>query len=282
MKNNYISVIVPTYNEGENIIDCLQSLGNQTYSDFEIIIVDDGSTDSTVSRLKRLEKIVEEIRLLRQRHRGPGAARNLGCKLARGNILVFVDADMTFDRDFLKDLVRPIIKGKSKGTFSKNEYVSNWTNAWARCWNINEGWQEKKRHPENYPDKQKVFRAILKSEFKRVGGFTPGGYTDDYSLAEKLGYGADAAEGALFYHQNPDTLKEVYIQAKWAAKRRYKLGIIGFIIALLRTTFPFSIYQGISKALKYKEPAFIPFKLVYDTGTHWGVIEYLLKGKEIK
>ena len=81
---------------------------------------------------------------------------------------------MTFDKDFLKNLARPIEEGSVKGTFSKDEYVSNWENIWARCWSINEGWELKRRHPKNYPNHQPVFRAVLKSEFDRVGGFTPG------------------------------------------------------------------------------------------------------------
>ena len=76
---------------------------------------------------------------------------------------------MTFDKNFLQNLTQPIIDAKKKGlstpagTFSKNEIVSNWDNVWARCWNINNNLPPKKRLPNNYPDHQKVFRAILKS-----------------------------------------------------------------------------------------------------------------------
>jgi glycosyltransferase involved in cell wall biosynthesis len=219
---------------------------------------------------------------LKQNHEGPGAARNVGVKHANGEILVFVDADMTFDYKFLSELVTPIIEGKTKGTFSKNEYVSNWRNAWAKCWNINEGWEAKKRHPHNYPDRQKVFRAILKSEYDRVGGFTPGGYTDDYTLAEKLGYEAEAADGAIFYHKNPDNLMEIYLQARWAAKRKYKFGLVGFGIGLLRATVPFSLLSGTVKSVIYRQPLFIIFKIVYDTGSFFGILDYIIRGRGSK
>lgn len=277
-----ISVIIPTYNEGKNIINCLESLSAQTYSDFEIIMVDDGSTDNTLNIIDNLQSSIPNFQFLKQKHKGPGAARNFGTKKARGEILVFVDADMTFDKDFLEELVDPIVKGKTKGTFSKNEIVANWENVWARCWNINEEWEEKKRHPKDYPDKQKVFRAIFKSEFDKVGGFTPGGYTDDYSLSEKLGYKADVATGAVFYHKNPDNLKEVYLQARWAAKRKYKLGILGTLLALLRVTCPASVIIGTRKALKNKLPQFLIFKMVYDTGSFAGILNYTFKGKGSK
>lgn len=278
-----ISVIIPTYNEEDVILDCLKSLskqslplrGKQSLQDFEIIVVDDGSTDKTLQVLSELRIKNYELRILKQEHKGPGAGRNLGAKEARGDILVFVDSDMTFDKNFLKMLVKPILQGRTKGTFSKDEYVSNWDNVWARCWNINEGWMDKKRHPKNYPDTQKVFRAILKSEFDKVDGFTAGGYNDDWSLSEKLGYEATLAEKAIFYHKNPSTLKEVYYHARWVGKRSYKLGLIGFVIALLRVSFPVSLVVGLIRS-------FVIFKLTYDFGVFVGIISYMFTKKGAK
>jgi glycosyltransferase involved in cell wall biosynthesis len=277
-----ISVIIPTYNEKSVLGSCIESLGDQTLTDFEIIVVDDGSTDGTVEILRNLQLIIPNFRFFVQKHKGAGAARNLGAKHAKGRILVFVDADMTFDRDFIRNLTLPIVNGISKGTFSKEEYVSNWENIWARCWNINEGWEEKRRHPKNYPDIQPVFRAILKSEFDKVGGFTPGGYDDDWSLGRKLGYGAVAAPGAIFYHKNPSSLTEVYNHAKWVGKRRYKLGLVGLLVALIRSSFPVSLIVGLSKSFAILNFKFLIFKLVYDFGIFVGVLEFLVTKKSSK
>lgn len=277
-RNKKISVIVPVYNESKSIFACLESLLKQSYQNIEIVVIDDGSTDKTIEIIKNFNCI-----LLKQNHCGPGAARNFGAKAASGEILVFVDADMTFEKGFIEKLVAPIVSGKTNGTFSKEEYVSNWENVWARSWSINEGWEPKRRHPKNYPDKQKVFRAILKSEFDRVGGFdTSRGYNDDWSLSEKLGYKADAAPGAVFYHKNPNNLIEVFVQAKWVAKRKYKLGIIGIVYNLLVFSFPDSIWMGFWKSLFNKEPLFIVFKIVYDFGVFLGILEYFLFGKVSK
>lgn len=263
-----ISVIIPTYNEEDVILDCLNSLSKQSLKDFETIVVDDGSTDKTIEKVKN-------VKVLQQKHLGPGAGRNLGVNHAKGDILVFVDSDMTFDKNFLKMLVKPILAGKSKGTFSKDEYVSNWNNIWSKCWNKNEGWMDKKRHPKNYPDKQKVFRAILKSEFDKVGGFTAGGYNDDWSLSEKLGYEATLAEKAIFYHKNPSTLKEIYNHAKWVGKRRYKLGALGYTIALVRVSVPVSFLVGFIESLLILNFYFLIFKLVYDFGVFMGILNYI-------
>ena len=272
-----LSVIIPTFNEEGSIAGCISSLKNQNYPDFEIIAVDDGSEDRTLGILKG-----SGVKVLREKHKGPGAARNLGAKHASGEILIFIDADMTFDKNFLRNLVKPILAGKAKGTFSKYEYVSNWENVWARCWNINQNWEEKRRHLKNHPDTQKVFRAIVKKEFDRVGGFTPGDYLDDYSLSKKLGYEAISAPGAIFYHENPPSLSEVFKQAKWSGKRRYKLGSIGYVVALVRASFPVSILPGIIKAILKGEPKFVLFKIVYDFGIFVGILELLIFRKLTK
>ena len=278
-----LSVIIPTYNEEKVVGECISSLDKQTYSDFETIMVDDGSTDGTLDILKALRGKIDNLKILKQKHKGPGAARNLGANEARGDILVFVDADMTFDRNFLKNLVRPIVSGSAKGTFSKYEYVSNWDNIWARCWNVNEGWEEKKRHLKNYPDTQKVFRAVLKKEFDKVGGFDPqGGYMDDWTLSKKLGYEAVSAPGAIFYHQNPESLGEIFRQARWIGKRPYKLGIVGDFVSLIRSSFPFSIIIGIFKSTFGGNLGFLVFKPVYDFGIFMGVIQKLFGGKLAK
>lgn len=271
------SVIIPTYNEEKDIQECLSSLEKQSLKNFEVIVVDDGSSDRTYSMVQSVNKKLNiPMRVYRQNHEGPAVARNRGAKHARGEILVFVDADMTFKKDFLEKLILPIEKGQSLGTFSKEEYVSNWDNNWAKCWNYMEGWENKKRHPKNYPSEQKVFRAVKKSAFDKVGGFSKGGYTDDYSLHQKLGTFATAAKGAVFYHRNPDSPKEIFSHAKWVSKRNYKFGYLGILYALLRSSFPASAIKGLYRALKHKCLYCFPFQIVYDAGIFVGLINYWL------
>lgn len=285
-----ISVIIPTYNEEGEILDCLKSLEKQSITNFEIIVVDDGSTDKTYEVLQNFQFPIStskrvtnfQFKTIRTKHLGAGGARNEGAKIAKGNILVFVDADMIFDRNFLKMLIKPIVAGKTKGTFSKDEMVSNWDKPLARAYSINEGWENKKRHPKNYPHVQKVFRAILKSEFNRVGGFTAGGYNDDWSLSEKLGYEASLAEKAIFFHKNPDNLKEIFKHAQWVGKRKYKLGVLGYLIALIRVSLPVSIIVGLIKSLVIFNFHFLIFKIVYDFGVFIGIIKYMFTNKGAK
>src|SRR3990170_565885 len=212
VNKKFVSVIIPVFNEEKTISECIKSLRNQSYKQMEIIVVDDDSSDST----RNIIKGFPDIKLLTQGHKGPGQARNLGAAKAKGEILVFVDADMTFDKNFITDLVKPIIEGKSIGTFSKNEMVKNKDNIWSNCWNIDKNLPKDRMIPKDYSNTAPVFRAILKKEFERVDGFeTNGQYTDDWSLSQKLGKKSTAASGAIYYHSNPDSVIEVWKQARW-------------------------------------------------------------------
>lgn len=98
MNEVLFSVIVPLYNKREYIRSTLDSVLNQTVSSYELIVVDDGSTDGS-------PQIVEEygnVRLIRQRHSGVSAARNRGIREARGSYICFLDADDTWRSDFLE------------------------------------------------------------------------------------------------------------------------------------------------------------------------------------
>jgi glycosyltransferase involved in cell wall biosynthesis len=85
-----VSVIVPTYNSAKYIEEALNSIFNQTFRDFEIIVVDDGSTDNT---RQILEKYAQQIKYVCQANGGPSSARNTGIRLANGKYIAFLDAD---------------------------------------------------------------------------------------------------------------------------------------------------------------------------------------------
>ena len=288
-KSATLSVIIPVYNEEKVIGRCLESLARQTCTPKEIIVVDDGSSDKTSEVLSRFKIQDSGFRILRGAHLGAGAARNLGVKHATGNILVFVDADMTFSKTFLEDLVKPILDGKSKGTFSKLEYVANWNNRFSRFWNYAKGIYEPRSIPADYPEKAPVFRAILKSEFDKAGGFDENkGYNDDWSLSEKLGMKATEAK-AGFYHYNPENLPEVFMQARWTGKREYKFGIVGGLIkefpvlaAAVGVIRVIGERRKINESLLSLLTLYPLFLLIIKSAATVGVIEFSLSGKPSK
>jgi hypothetical protein len=131
------------------------------------------------------------------------------------------------------------LEERSVGTYTTEERVANWDNIWARCLNIEEGWADKKRFPADPPQYGTDFRAILKSEFDRVGGFDNIGYTDTWSLFNKLGVRPLASRG-ICYHHNPGTLGAVFRQARWTAKRPTNMDSL-VLLRITRTSLPISL-----------------------------------------
>jgi glycosyltransferase involved in cell wall biosynthesis len=102
-----VSVVVATYNGARTLKACLESLAQLNYGDYEVIVVDDGSTDSTAEVAKSFSR----IRYIRQENRGLSAARNAGIAAATGDIVAFTDDDCRADEDWLYYLVGDLLRG---------------------------------------------------------------------------------------------------------------------------------------------------------------------------
>ena len=100
-----ISVIVPVYNVESFLRKCLDSIMQQSFQDFEVIIVDDGSTDSSGSIAQEYVKEYANVQMITQENGGLGAARNTGISAAKGEFLLFVDSDDTIDKNTLQVLM---------------------------------------------------------------------------------------------------------------------------------------------------------------------------------
>lgn len=95
-QNVAITVVVPSYNSASTIRQCLDSVFSQTFQDFEILIIDDGSTDQSAEMIEGIMRRPEcsgKLKLVKQANAGPSAARNKGIAMARGKFLAFLDAD---------------------------------------------------------------------------------------------------------------------------------------------------------------------------------------------
>ncbi len=101
-----ISVIVPIYNTSAFLSECIESVAAQTFSDFEAILVDDGSTDSSASIAEAFASRDSRFHLVRQGNLGLSEARNAGLRIAQGNWIAFVDSDDVLATDFLETLWR--------------------------------------------------------------------------------------------------------------------------------------------------------------------------------
>ncbi len=288
MINVKLSIIIPAYNEEKDIAECLNSLKKQTYTNFEIILVDDGSTDNTINVAKKFKA----VKILKQNHQGPGKARNLGARNSSGEILIFVDADMTFDKDYLKNLIKPLIEDKKReliGTTHDYEEAKNTKNIWSSMWGKIRI-STKDKNPKIYAGDVKIFRAIWKKKFLDMGGFdSKYGYADDQTFWFKYSIKPVLAKNAMCYHNNPETLKATFKQARWIGaswKERYllfripiisHLSVIGLFVAL-----PFIILLKSVKEKRKSEYALADLIRFYDckfAGFATGIFRAVYLGK---
>lgn len=101
----FFSVVIPTYNRKPILAKCLLALENQQFDhvrDYEVIVVDDGSTDGTLEWLAANAVELPHVRSICQSHQGPAAARNLGVEQAKGDRIIFIDSDLVVTEHFLQ------------------------------------------------------------------------------------------------------------------------------------------------------------------------------------
>ena len=104
-KNCKISVIIPVYNAEKYIRETLNSIIDQSYKNWEIILVENGSEDKSPDIIREYEKKYPGIRMIKGPGKGPGPARNRGLKLAKGDYIVFVDADDYIEKNMYKIMI---------------------------------------------------------------------------------------------------------------------------------------------------------------------------------
>ena len=99
-----LSAIIPVFNAEKTIALCFDSILKNSFKEFEIIAVDDGSTDRSLAIMDKYANKSQNIKILKSNHRGPSAARNKGAKIARGEILAFLDSDCIVKEDWLENI----------------------------------------------------------------------------------------------------------------------------------------------------------------------------------
>ena len=123
-----ISVIVPVYNVETYLEECLDSIQNQTYTDFEVLLVNDGSTDRSKAICERYCKENRRFHLLNQENQGLSAARNTGVAASRGEFIVFVDSDDMILANYLETLIHYMREDvdivESQFTVSNEEFLA--------------------------------------------------------------------------------------------------------------------------------------------------------------
>ena len=207
-----ISVIVPAYNAEKTIVKTMESLKNQSFKDFEVIIVNDHSIDDT---MKVAEKYYKNV-FKNEGKKGPAGARNTGIKKAKSENLAFIDADCFADKDWLKNLYEElkneeVVMGNVK--IPESNYLGNSISLLGFPAGANLGFEKVWRVKNGYTDhitscnfgiKKSVFikNGLFDDSFPYAGGEDPEFSIRIFKNGVKIKYSAEP----LVYHVPRDSL----------------------------------------------------------------------------
>jgi glycosyltransferase involved in cell wall biosynthesis len=268
-----VSALVAVYNEERHLAQCLETLLAQSYQPIEIIVADDGSTDASAAVARRYER----VRLVRGPHAGKARALNAAAREATGEILLFLDGDLYFDRDYVAQLVRPILDGRARGSCHAVERVANPENRWSRCWQRRAGLPPDERLRLSVQDIARgspIFRALRADAFHAAGGFDDTGHTDDHTLHPKLGEKAVFAPDAVCFHYNVETLGEVFGQGVWGGKSIHHAHGAR---ALLHYAPPRSLLRALRTVAREQSVMLAVYDLVHEAGIFRGLLARSLR-----
>lgn len=118
-----ISVIIPVYNSASYIEKCILSILNQTYHNYELIVVNDGSTDNSLEKLQKLLSNKSNTQIITQNNQGVSGARNTGIRHATGTYITFIDCDDYVAPNYLQTLIEGTHNGKFDWVLSGTSYI---------------------------------------------------------------------------------------------------------------------------------------------------------------
>ncbi len=226
MSKYRVSIIIPMYNASKTIIENLKSLEKQTYKNFEVIIVDDGSTDDSISKIKNFrDKSKLTIPIAKQKNMGPASARNKGAKHANGDILLFTDADCILPNNWVKEMIDPIDEQNNIIGAHCGYEIKNKKSLIARYID----YETKKRHSNirgKITDSVGTYSFSIKKEtFKEMDGFDTSYKTasgEDFDFSYKLSnnnYKIYFTGKTFAYHFHPESflkyLKQQFYRGFW-------------------------------------------------------------------
>ena len=187
------SFIVPVYNTSKYLKKCLDSLVKQTFKDFEIIIVNDGSTDNSSNIISKYQDTYRNIKVINQKNQGLSMARNNGVKEANGEYLIFIDSDDYVEKNLLKEVDKEIKDAEvlRYQVISENEDGNNKIDFNEKAFDMVNGYQAFKYLSNYHFVEPACFYAIEKTYYiNNKFSFKKDVYHEDFGLIPYVRYKA--------------------------------------------------------------------------------------------
>ena len=228
-----VSVVIPTYNRLPILKKCLVSLENQilidAIHDYEIVIVDDGSTDGTIDWLENNTESFPHLRLFQQSHGGPALGRNLGVDMSNGDLIVFIDSDLVVDKYFLVNHVNYLTKAWKKNgnrkcfTYGSVINTSNFDNPMSEPFKLQDlSWAYFATGNVAIDKKVLEKSGLFDTSFRLYGW-------EDLELGERLrnmGVKLIKCPKAIGYHWHPELALDQIPHLIRIEKERAKMGLV--------------------------------------------------------
>jgi glycosyltransferase involved in cell wall biosynthesis len=219
-----ISVIIPLFNAERNILALLDSLDRQNFRDFEVIVVDDGSTDRSKELVeKNVSRYHFPLSLISQQNAGPAKARNVGVDNAKGDIIIFLDSDCIPPPGWIDEMIRPLtgdVAGCNCGYRVKNQ-----ESLIARYIDYEIARRHERLNKDNIDTVGSYSASFIKGIFRKAGGFNTDYRTasgEDFDLSfniHKLGYRLVFTDRTFVFHYHPDSLykflRQQFLRGYW-------------------------------------------------------------------
>ena len=234
-----VSVIVPAYNEEVGIATSVRSLAASSHPEFEVVVVDDGSTDATAAVVESLGE--PKVTLVRQANGGKPSALNTGIARARHDVIVMIDGDTVFEPDTISELVRPLAD-PTVGAVSGNTKVGNrrgllgsWQHVeYVLGFNLDRRMYDVLRCMPTIPGAIGAFRRAALEAVGGVSGDTLAEDTDLTMAINRAGWRVVYEERARAWTEAPATLRQLWrqryrwcygtMQAMWKHRRAVREG----------------------------------------------------------
>ncbi len=276
-----LSLIIPVYNRPEEIKELLESLLRQTYKDFEVIIVEDGST---IPSKEIAEKFSEQlnIKYYYKPNSGPGPTRNYGMEKASGNYFIILDSDVILPPRYVENVIKALNTNyvdafggpdKEHESFSDIQKAISYAMTSPLTTGGIRGKSEKfeKFHPRSFN------MGISKKVFQKTGGFffSRFQYGEDIDLSIRIiqaGFKTRLIPEAYVYHKRRTDFKSFFRQARHSGEARIELmkkhkgslKLVHSLPALFTVTFFISVFISLlMKNIIFIVPYFIYFFLVF-------------------